>query len=195
MDDSYEVYICGSPNQPTISKDQFAKVLHSIRKIARTADVEIGKPFKKMHLKKFYEDIILEQVYQDQSEDSSVPIYASTPSRESVYSMQYKDSSTSLLGGLQQQNQLTTLNFKKQKLTLPHFPSTHKVYEMICEMRHIFKINNRTYVNFMESQYKSDKTNKLYYSIMINYEHEVNSDSQLHVEMIQTVITSILSAL
>lgn len=192
MDDSFEVFVCASPNHTTMPKDKFERVLCSLHK-----KVRIGAPFKKLHIKKFFEDIVLEQVFQDNGDDSKTPMYNAAPSRESVYSTHHKDPTNSLLGPLQQHHkeQIIVLNLKKQKLTLAHFPSTNKMYDMVCETRHIFKINNRTYVNFIESQYKSDATPIIYYSIMINYEHESNSDSQLHIEMIEKVIKTISSAL
>ena len=50
MDDSFEVFVCASPNHITMPKEQFERVLCSLHK-----KVRIGSPFKKLHIKKFFE--------------------------------------------------------------------------------------------------------------------------------------------
>lgn len=73
------------------------------------------------------------------------------------------------------------------KLTLLNFPSTTNIQQTSYIKQQIFRINNRTYLNFKVS-IDSDTKEKTY-TIYLNYNHEENVD----VEMINKNINEIMN--
>jgi hypothetical protein len=66
------------------------------------------------------------------------------------------------------------LFFNKQKLTPMNFPSTTDFQKISYVRKLIFRINNRVYINFLSTI--DPKTEKITYSVFINYNHDENVD-------------------
>lgn len=173
--DCLDIYITIEQDCVSIPKDTFTRAL---RKLKNTQNETLPKPFLKTIYKRFYEDLIIEQTFLKSE--------YKTPTRESVYSLTETPYDDPLFNHVKRHNTIA-INYKKKKYNLSQFPSTNQIYDCLFETKEIFKINNRTYLNFIESQYASDKSQKVY-TIMINYVDCPNSDRSLHSQSIKTVL-------
>ena len=177
--DCLEVYIAPVQGQVDVSHDLFSKVL---KRVKRAPFNGLSKPFVKLVHKKYYEEQILEQTF--------TPPEYKMATRETTYSLTEVPLDDPLFNTVNR-NETVAIHYKKKKFNLSQFPSTHQTYDCACEHKTIFKINNRTYLNFVETQYMSDKA-KTYYTIMINYTDCVNSDRTLHSQSINELLDSFI---
>lgn len=173
--DCLEVYITPVHGQVDVSFDVFTKVL---RRIKRSPLNGLSKPFVKIVHKKYFEEQILEQTF--------APPEYKMATRENTYSLTEVPLDDPLFNTVKRDG-TTAIHYKKKKFNLSQFPSTYQIYDSAYEYKTIFKINNRTYLNFVESQYSSEK-NKKYYTIMLNYTDCANSDRMLHSQSINELL-------
>lgn len=176
--DCLEVYITPVLGQVDVSGELFSKVL---RRIKRSPINGLSKPFVKIVQKKYFEEQILEQTF--------TPPEYKMATKENTYCLTEVPLDDPLFNHVKREH-TTAVHYKKKKFNLSQFPSTSDIYDCVYEHKTIFKINNRTYLNFVESQYLSEK-NKKYYTIMLNYTDCVNSDRTLHSQSINELLDSL----
>lgn len=177
--DCMDIYITPFHGQITFKKEMFHKILKNLKQKPLKS---LSKSFKKCIHKQYFEELIFEQTFTNEEYKS--------PTRENVYSLtevSFDDTFTDSF----KKDDILIMSFMKKNYNLCQFPSSHKIYECVYEKKEIFKMNNRTYLNFIEAQYMSDKK-QTYYYIMLNYINSEGSDRNLHSAIINDVINHII---
>ena len=137
--------------------------------------------FRKQVMKSFYHTLILEETFDDIS-TQLIPV------KENVYTLLNKEVQNTLYESLATSGIVNY--YSKQTKPIHSFPSTTEIYEKTLEDKVIFKINNRLFINFSKTTYKSDPSEKNYY-IYFNYNNSDKCDVKMNVNSINE-ITSII---
>tara|TARA_B110000261_G_scaffold143709_1_gene165896 strand:+ start:200 stop:661 length:462 start_codon:yes stop_codon:yes gene_type:complete len=140
--------------------------------------------FKKQVMKTFYEDIILEHTYDD-IDSQKIPI------KENVINLKSKCIKNSVYDDIDQTN-IVIKYYEKNTKPIYMFPSTNKIYDVQFDDKTIIKINNRLYLNFAKSTYRSDPSKTFNY-IYINYNNNDKCDIKLNIKCINEMIETITS--
>lgn len=167
--DYIEVYVL--PDQqtnPSFDKDIFQELLRYFKKKISSRKYAC---FQKQVIKSFSKNLILEETYDD-------ILTQTIPVKENMYTLNNKSLKNTLYESL---IPLGIVNYSSKQIKPIHkFPSTTELYEKTLEEKVVFKINNRLFVNFSTTTYKSDPNEKYYY-IYMNYNNSDKCDVKMNV--------------
>lgn len=167
--DYIEVYVLPDKNtNPSFNKDTFQELLKHFKK--KTASRKYAC-FQKQVMKSFSKNLVLEETYDDIS-TQTIPV------KENMYTLINKSLKDTLYESLVP---FGVVNYSTKQIKPIHkFPSTTELYEKTLEDKVVFKINNRLFVNFSTTSYKSDPNEKYYY-IYMNYNNSDKCDVKMNV--------------
>lgn len=173
--DYIEVYI--TPKNTTnasFEKNMFDSILKQFKKNVSTKKYTC---FQKQVIKSFYQNLVLEETYDD-------IVSQKIPIKENVCNLITKSLVNSLYEPL---SDTGIVNYYKKEIKPMHnFPSTTEIYEKIFEDKVVFKINNRLFMNFTTTTYRSDSKEKYYY-IYMNYNNSDKCDIKMNVNAMITI--------
>lgn len=159
---------------PSFDKDTFQEVLRYFKKKTTSRKYAC---FHKQVMKSFSKNLVLEETYDDIS-TQTIPV------KENMYTLIHKSLKDTLYESL---IPLGVLNYSSKQIKPIHkFPSTTELYEKTLEEKVVFKINNRLFVNFSTTTYKSDP-NKKYCYIYMNYNNSDKCDVKMNVTTIMDI--------
>lgn len=179
--DYIEVYVLPhKKTTPSFDKDTFQELLKSFKKKVS------GKKyacFQKQVMKSFSKNLVLEETYDDIS-TQTIPV------KENVYTLISKSLTDTLY---EQINPFGIVNYSSKQIKPIHkFPSTTELYEKTLEDKVVFKINNRLFINFSITTYKSEPYEKYYY-IYMNYNNSDKCDVKMNVSTMIDICSIIRS--
>lgn len=159
---------------PSFDKDTFQEVLRYFKKKTTSRKYAC---FHKQVMRSFSKNLVLEETYDDIS-TQTIPV------KENMYTLIHKSLKDTLYESL---IPLGVVNYSSKQIKPIHkFPSTTELYEKTLEEKVVFKINNRLFVNFSRTTYKSDP-NKKYYYIYMNYNNSDKCDVKMNVTTIMDI--------
>ena len=159
---------------PSFDKDTFQEVLRYFKKKTTSRKYAC---FHKQVMRSFSKNLVLEETYDDIS-TQTIPV------KENMYTLIHKSLKDTLYESL---IPLGVVNYSGKQIKPIHkFPSTTELYEKTLEEKVVFKINNRLFVNFSTTTYKS-YPNKKYYYIYMNYNNSDKCDVKMNVTTIMDI--------
>jgi hypothetical protein len=80
--------------------------------------------------------------------------------------------------------------YQKSKITMLNLPSTSDIHDVSYVRKLTFRVNNRIYINF---ECKQRKNEEIQYSIYINYNHDDAVDMTVTNNVLNKLITKLIS--
>jgi hypothetical protein len=166
-----------------MSDQTFDKVFEFIK---RKSIPNVSMYFKKLYYQEFYQDLVLQHVYDYPVQDDNKQYKENVFTLENIALEEPYDSLT------QDDDVLISL-YQKTNVPISAFPSTTQIYETALERRITFKINNRIYLNICTKMYESDDNKKNYKYLMLNFQPTNSNEISHDIVLINKVIDAMKS--